>query len=342
MSSVTAVSPPDPSGDGSPVPSTTNSNFTLLYIIIAVLVAVILYMGVRYGRSVLAEWRQLQADGGHGAASLAATRLGLSVDDIAALPTFTYRARGAPETASPSPSPSPSPLGGKGSGRRRSGSGGKGRMAAAVECVVCLQELEDGDVVRVLPPCRHFFHGRCIDAWLCAHSSCPVCRAHPDPERARLMEGFMSPPLPQLCRCGVSPERPTAASRVLADILARSPLRGGGCSTSGSKEMVIASKSPSPRPRFGSRSPSPTPPTYGAVCDRCSNSSPPGLSEIVFVPSKSPSPMRFSASRQLSPRSIGTLENIEVITLASPSQVVITENGGGSLSKSKSRSPSPH
>ncbi|CAN6194961.1 unnamed protein product [Urochloa humidicola] len=310
MSSVTAVSPPDPSGDGSPMPSTTSSNFTLLYIIIAVLVAVILYMGIRYGRSLLAEWRQLQADGG---ASAAAERLGLSVDDIAALPTFTYRARGAP---SPSPSPSPSPLGGKGGGRRRSGSGsgGKGRRAAAVECVVCLQELEDGDVVRVLPPCRHFFHGRCIDAWLCAHSSCPVCRAHPDPERARLMEGFMSPPLPQLHRCGVSPERPTAASRVLADILARSP----------------------------SPSPTPTPPAYGGVCERCSNSSPPVMPEIVVVPSKSPSPMRFGASRQFSARSTGTLENIEVITPASPSPVVIAENGGGSLSKSKSRSPSPH
>ncbi|CAN6216693.1 unnamed protein product [Urochloa humidicola] len=339
MSSVTAVSPPDPSGDGSPMPSTTSSNFTLLYIIIAVLVAVILYMGIRYGRSLLAEWRQLQADGG---ASAAAERLGLSVDDIAALPTFTYRARGAP---SPSPSPSPSPLGGKGGGRRRSGSGsgGMGRRAAAVECVVCLQELEDGDVVRVLPPCRHFFHGRCIDAWLCAHSSCPVCRAHPDPERARLMEGFMSPPLPQLRRCGVSPERPTAASRVLADILARSPLRGT-CSTSASKDMVAVSKSPSPRPRFGSRSPSPTPtpPAYGGVCERCLNSSPPGIPEIVVVPSKSPSPIRFSAGRQLSTRSIGTLENIEVITPASPSPVVIAEDGGGSLSKSKSRSPSPH
>ncbi|RLN11771.1 hypothetical protein C2845_PM09G15220 [Panicum miliaceum] len=323
MSSPTA----DTSGDGPPVPNTSSSNFTLLYIIIAVLVGVILYMAIRYGRSVLAEWRQLQA-GGHGATSSGTgLGLGLSVDDIAALPTFTYRARAT--------SASPSPLG----GRRRSGS--KGRAAlGAVECVVCLQELEDGDVVRVLPPCRHFFHGRCIDSWLCAHSSCPVCRAHPEPERARLMEGLVSPPLPQLRRCGVSPERPTA-SRVLADILARSPLRSS-CSTSGSKEMIM-SKSPSPRPHFGSRSPSPTPPVYAGVCDRCYNSSPPapGVSEIVVVPSKSPSPMRFSTSRQLA-ADIGTLESIEVITPASPSPVLIREDGGGSLSKSKSPSPSPH
>ncbi|KAK8455561.1 hypothetical protein SEVIR_4G139600v4 [Setaria viridis] len=302
-SPTTTVSPPDPSRDGAGVPSTSSSNFTLLYIIIAVLAGVIIYVAIRYGRSVMAEWHQLQA-GGHGTGSSAAA-LGLSVDDIAALPTFTYRARGAPASASPSPL----------RGGRRSRSGSKGRAAAlgAVECVVCLQELEDGDVVRVLPPCRHFFHGRCIDAWLCAHSSCPVCRAHPEPERARLMEGFVSPPLPQLRRCGVSPERPTA-SRVLADILARSPLR----------------------------SPSPTAPVYGRVCDRCSNSSPPGVPEIVVVPSRSPSPMRFGASRQLSARSIPTLESIEVITPASPSPVLIQEDGGGSLSKSKSPSPSPH
>nr|CAB3470601.1 unnamed protein product [Digitaria exilis] len=311
-------SPPDHSGDGPGLPSTNSSNFTLLYIIIAVLLSVILYMAIRYSRSVMAEWRQLQA-GGH-----AGPGPGLSVDDIAALPTFTYHAR----ATSASASPSPSPIGGR---RSRS----KGRATpGAVECVVCLQELEDGDVVRVLPACRHFFHDRCIDAWLCAHSSCPVCRAHPEPERARLLEGFLTPPLPQLRRCGLSPERPTASS-VLKDILARSPLR------SGSKDMVV-SKSPSPRIQFGSRSPSPTPPVYGGVCDRCSNSSPQGMSEIVVVPSKSPSPMRFSTSRQLSARSIGTLESVEVITPASPSPVLIREDGGGSLSKSKPPSPSPH
>ncbi|XP_062227632.1 E3 ubiquitin-protein ligase EL5-like [Phragmites australis] len=316
MSSSTS-SPPDTSDDGSAATGTASSNITLLYIIIAVLVGVILYMAILYGRSVLAEWRQRQA-AGHGTTHDA--QLGLSMEDIAALPTFTYRARAA----------SASPHGGGGNGRR---SGSKG-MAATVECVVCLQEMEDGDVVRVLPSCRHFFHGRCIDAWLCAHSSCPVCRAHPEPERARLGEVAVSPPLPQLRRCGVSPERPTS-SRVLADILARSPLRSS-CSTSGSKEMIL-SKSPSPRVQFGSRSPSPTPMTYDRVDDWWTKSPPPGVSEIVVVPSNSPSPIRFS--RQLSARSIGVLESMEVITSASPSPVLIRE-GGGSLSKSPS--PAPH
>merc|ERR1711865_385582 len=43
-------------------------------------------------------------------------------------------------------------------------------------CSVCLAELEDGDILRVLP-CSHHFHKECIDSWL-LHSStaCPVCK----------------------------------------------------------------------------------------------------------------------------------------------------------------------
>ena len=45
------------------------------------------------------------------------------------------------------------------------------------ECAVCLLELTDGDELRVLPLCAHAFHADCIDVWLCAHASCPLCRA---------------------------------------------------------------------------------------------------------------------------------------------------------------------
>jgi E3 ubiquitin-protein ligase EL5 len=36
----------------------------------------------------------------------------------------------------------------------------------AVECVVCLAELEDGEVARFLPCCNHGFHAQCVDTWL--------------------------------------------------------------------------------------------------------------------------------------------------------------------------------
>ncbi|CAO2207614.1 unnamed protein product [Urochloa humidicola] len=45
------------------------------------------------------------------------------------------------------------------------------------ECAVCLGEFVDGERLRLLPPCRHAFHIDCIDAWLHATASCPLCRA---------------------------------------------------------------------------------------------------------------------------------------------------------------------
>lgn len=49
------------------------------------------------------------------------------------------------------------------------------------ECTVCLSLLEDEEVVRLLPNCKHTFHAECIDKWLTSHSTCPVCRAEAQP-----------------------------------------------------------------------------------------------------------------------------------------------------------------
>ncbi|KAG1366422.1 putative E3 ubiquitin-protein ligase MPSR1 [Cocos nucifera] len=49
--------------------------------------------------------------------------------------------------------------------------------AAAGECPVCLDELAGAEAVVVKEmPCRHRFHGLCIEKWLGMHGSCPVCR----------------------------------------------------------------------------------------------------------------------------------------------------------------------
>ncbi|KAL8152229.1 hypothetical protein V2J09_009989 [Rumex salicifolius] len=48
--------------------------------------------------------------------------------------------------------------------------------SAAVDCAVCLSEFEEGEVGRSLPRCSHCFHVECIDTWLRAHTTCPVCR----------------------------------------------------------------------------------------------------------------------------------------------------------------------
>ncbi|XP_066321894.1 E3 ubiquitin-protein ligase RING1-like [Miscanthus floridulus] len=58
--------------------------------------------------------------------------------------------------------------------RYRAGGGG---VLGASDCTVCLGEFQDGELLRLLPKCAHAFHVQCIDTWLRAHVSCPLCRA---------------------------------------------------------------------------------------------------------------------------------------------------------------------
>ncbi|KAG4174578.1 hypothetical protein ERO13_A11G130100v2 [Gossypium hirsutum] len=43
-------------------------------------------------------------------------------------------------------------------------------------CVVCLNEFQQHDMLRVLPKCSHAFHLDCIDIWLQSNANCPLCR----------------------------------------------------------------------------------------------------------------------------------------------------------------------
>ena len=57
------------------------------------------------------------------------------------------------------------------------------------KCVICLEEFQKGDRLRVLP-CEHRFHCGCIDKWLsgsfsdenCVTSLCPICKSAPSVE----------------------------------------------------------------------------------------------------------------------------------------------------------------
>ncbi|CAM0902135.1 unnamed protein product [Alopecurus aequalis] len=60
----------------------------------------------------------------------------------------------------------------------RFGDMGGAAAAAQPECAVCLGAFDAAadELLRVLPKCRHVFHADCVDTWLEAHSTCPVCR----------------------------------------------------------------------------------------------------------------------------------------------------------------------
>lgn len=47
---------------------------------------------------------------------------------------------------------------------------------ATAECVICLAEFVEGDLIQVLERCKHGFHVQCIQQWLSSHHSCPTCR----------------------------------------------------------------------------------------------------------------------------------------------------------------------
>ncbi|XP_043719456.1 RING-H2 finger protein ATL43 [Telopea speciosissima] len=57
-----------------------------------------------------------------------------------------------------------------------------------LECAVCLTKFESMDVLRLLPKCKHAFHFECVDTWLDAHSTCPLCRYRVDPEDVLLVD----------------------------------------------------------------------------------------------------------------------------------------------------------
>ncbi|KAG8045671.1 hypothetical protein GUJ93_ZPchr0008g12452 [Zizania palustris] len=54
----------------------------------------------------------------------------------------------------------------------------------SVECAVCLNAVDEGEMVRQLPGCAHVFHQECIDVWLSSNASCPVCRRKAEPAAA--------------------------------------------------------------------------------------------------------------------------------------------------------------
>ncbi|KAK3019240.1 hypothetical protein RJ639_005275 [Escallonia herrerae] len=56
--------------------------------------------------------------------------------------------------------------------------------ATGGDCAVCLSKFESNDQLRLLPLCCHAFHSDCIDTWLAANQTCPLCRSTVHPTEA--------------------------------------------------------------------------------------------------------------------------------------------------------------
>uniref|UniRef100_A0ACD5VEW1 Uncharacterized protein n=1 Tax=Avena sativa TaxID=4498 RepID=A0ACD5VEW1_AVESA len=132
----------------------------------------LLYLAIWYAcsrRSRALRQRQRAAEdleAGGASSPVPGERRGMSDAAIAALPTFTYE---LPAAAAP--------------GADDDNDGGAPQSQAA-DCAVCLGQVEAGETVRRLPKCAHLFHAECVDAWLRAHSTCPMCRAAVGPSAA--------------------------------------------------------------------------------------------------------------------------------------------------------------
>lgn len=146
------------------IPYDLNSKIMLTAIISLSVVVVVVIVLHTYARCVLrrqslrraAALRRLGSTVGHVHSAAEPPKRGLEPSVIAALPVFVYKREG-----------------------RHEGD-------ADVECAVCLSVLEDEEMARLLPNCKHNFHVECIDTWLNSHSTCPICRTEAEPGPALL------------------------------------------------------------------------------------------------------------------------------------------------------------
>lgn len=51
----------------------------------------------------------------------------------------------------------------------------------AALCPICLEPMEPGRAVRVLPGCNRAFHKDCVDKWLAISPRCPICNVWATP-----------------------------------------------------------------------------------------------------------------------------------------------------------------
>lgn len=49
-------------------------------------------------------------------------------------------------------------------------------VAKCIDCAICLEDFENGELCQIFPVCNHIFHYSCIQHWLKKNMTCPICR----------------------------------------------------------------------------------------------------------------------------------------------------------------------
>ncbi|CAI7878704.1 unnamed protein product [Closterium sp. NIES-54] len=80
------------------------------------------------------------------------------------------------------------------------------------ECAVCLGEYAAGERIKVVPACAHGFHADCIDLWLAAKTTCPICRRDLSPGKPPNNPSNSTIPITPITQQGDSVPDPTISN----------------------------------------------------------------------------------------------------------------------------------
>lgn len=49
-------------------------------------------------------------------------------------------------------------------------------LVKCIDCAICLEDFDIGELCQIFPVCNHIFHYSCIQHWLKKNMTCPICR----------------------------------------------------------------------------------------------------------------------------------------------------------------------
>ncbi|CAK9171464.1 unnamed protein product [Ilex paraguariensis] len=128
--------------------------FVFFFSIILLITYLLFTFGCRYRQFSSSNSANQSSASHHAIAVPAPSSLGLDASTIQSFPMFLHRKSSSSEDNS--------------------------NVFRENECSICLGLFQDDEMVKVLPECLHAYHSECVDKWLSARSSCPLCRSSLD------------------------------------------------------------------------------------------------------------------------------------------------------------------